>query len=90
LSNTTSDEKAPVRPKGVRSCVIGFRTSEGSDAAHGGNRSNAKKNEMKRIDAILRQRISPVKSIIPVLVGLSSSLLPLKKHLNSYKKFLKS
>jgi hypothetical protein len=73
LSITTSDEKLPFRPRGVRSCVTGFRTSEGPKAVHNGNVSDAKNTKIKTIATIRRFLIAPVKSIIPMLAAESSS-----------------
>jgi hypothetical protein len=86
VSIATSDEKAPGRPTGVMSCVTGFRTSEGSEATHIGDKSEAKNIETNVIDiAIVRQWTYLVKRISPRFVGTSGSLRVLTLIWRNYK-----
>jgi hypothetical protein len=86
VSVTTSDEKVPLEPTGVMSCVTGLRTSEGSEAAHIGEKSEARNIETNAIDiAVVRQWTYLVKRISPRFVGTSGSFRVLTLIWRNYK-----
>jgi hypothetical protein len=68
------------------SCVTGFRTSEGSEAAHIGEKSEARNIETNAIDiAVVRQWTYLIKRISPRLARTSGSLRALTLIWRNYK-----